>query len=63
MGFHAMFPSEPLKLLLDNRLLAENHGDLETVARKPGMRIPPRRGRTDQPRATPWDAKSDRPEP
>ena len=32
----------------------------ETVARTPGMGILPRRGRTYQPRATPWDGKSNR---
>jgi hypothetical protein len=32
----------------------------ETVARTPGMGILPRRGRTYQPRATPWDWKFNR---
>jgi len=33
----------------------ELHRFLESIARLPGMGILPRRGRTDQPRATPWD--------
>ena len=28
---------------------------IESIARKPGKGILPRRGRTDQPRASPWD--------
>src|SRR5437016_4498511 len=30
-------------------------GKVESIARIPGMGILPRRGRTGQPRATPWD--------
>src|SRR6478736_1323615 len=38
-----------MSFLLDTDILSES------IARIPGMGILPRRGRTDQPRATPWD--------